>query len=115
MSNEYVSSLKKKYIHQISPLKMVSEVIRELDLIPLKESELNVLESPHFRFLRENYRSAFNIDPSTIEFHFFLLPNNEKSKYYYDLMENKDERIIIVTETDVYFITSNCQLLSLDF
>lgn len=119
MSNEkHISYLKEKYIDRVRPLKTVNEVIdlfkKEMDIIQIKESDLSVLEEPHFKFLKENYRHAFNTDPSTIEFHFFLLQKNEKSKYYYVTMQNEEERIIIVTESKANLILSNCPILSLD-
>ncbi|MEG2993709.1 MAG: hypothetical protein RR847_05505 [Bacilli bacterium] len=39
---------------------------------------------------------------------------NERSKYYYNLMQSEDERIIIVIESTANLIASNCNVLSLD-
>ena len=93
MSNEkYISYLKEQYLDRVRPLKTVNEVIdmlkNEMEIIPINISKLN--------------------------FEFFVLKKNAKSKYYYNLMQNEKERIIIVIELKANFIASNCNELLID-
>lgn len=119
MSNEkHISYLKEQYLDKVRPLKTVKEIIdlfkKEMDIIQIKESDLSVLEEPHFKFLRFNYSNNINTDISKIKFVFFFIQKNERSKYYYNLMQNEVERIIIVIESKANFIASNCNVLLLD-
>lgn len=119
MSNEkYISYLKEQYLDRVRPLKTVNEVIdmlkNEMEIIPIKESDLSEFEEPHFKFMRDNYSKNINNDISKLNFEFFVLKKNAKSKYYYNLMQNEKERIIIVIELKANFIASNCNELLID-
>lgn len=119
MSNEkLISYLKKQYLDKIRPLQTVNEVINifknKMDITQIKESDLSELEEPHFKFLRFNYRNNIDVDITKADFIFFMIQKNERSKQYYDLMQNELERIIIVIEPKSNLIASNCDILSLD-
>ncbi|GAB6109980.1 hypothetical protein [Fusibacter bizertensis] len=107
-----------EYISEVQPFQAIDQLIKkykmDMDIIDIKESDLSEFEKFHFKFLRLNYEYKYNIDPMEVHFQFFLVQKNEKSKQYYDLMENELERIIVVIEQRVNLVMSNCRELSLD-
>ncbi|GAU77928.1 hypothetical protein [Fusibacter sp. 3D3] len=107
-----------EYMSEVRPFQTVDQLIKnyknKMDIIDIKESDLSKFEEFHFKFLRLNYEHKYNIDPMEVHFQFFLVQKNEKSKPYYDLMENELERIIVVIEQRVNLVMSNSRELSLD-
>lgn len=107
-----------EYIHQIRPYQTVKQVIemygRKMDIVRINESELLDDEVFYFRFMRLNYEHSFKKDPMTVNFEFFWVQKNNKSKFYYDFMEKLEHRIIIVIEQSADLVMSNCEALSLD-
>lgn len=113
-----INELSKKYYNEIRPLQSAIQVIDKfnkcMDIYKIKESDLSISEQPHFRFLRSNYENCYKFSGKDYEFIFFVVEKNEKSKKYYDFMENKSERIIVAIEPKTNYVSSSCRMLQFD-
>lgn len=121
--NAYKKYLKHQYFHEIQPLQSVSDVIsafqKKLDII---ETELSESEAIFLKMTSLNYISAHKnnlIKPNLDNLNFvtYEIVRNEKSDYYYNLMRENtfdDERMLVIIESQLNEITSNCQELKVD-
>lgn len=112
------TQLKNLYFDKVRPLigvdVLINDLKTQLDFELISESDLSVSERPYFRFLKSNFLNHYKLDPNNVRFKFYSIDKNEKSVKYYNLMPSNDDRIIIVIEENVNFITSNCSLLSIE-
>jgi len=121
--NTYKTYLKHQYFHEIRPLQSVNDVIsafqKKLDIV---ETELSESEAIFLKMTILNFMNAHNNDlikPNLDNLYFvsYEIVRNEKSDHYYNLMRERtsdDERILVIIESQLNKITSNCQELKVD-
>lgn len=115
--------MKQQYFHEIRPLQSVNAVIsafqKKIDIV---ETELSESEAIFLKMTILNYINAHNndlIEPNLDNLNFvtYEIVRNEKSDHYYNLMRENtidDERILVIIESQLNEITSNCQELKVD-
>ncbi|RDW15788.1 hypothetical protein CWR48_18835 [Oceanobacillus arenosus] len=120
--DEYQAYLKQQYSHKIRPLQSVNDVIsafqKKLDLV---ETELSESEIIFLKMTILNYTHAHKNDPiisnlDNLNFISYEVVKNEKSDYYYNHMKinSGNERILVIIESQLNEITSNCEELKVD-
>ncbi|MFT9495718.1 hypothetical protein [Anaerosolibacter sp.] len=124
--NTYKTYLKNQYLHEIRPLQSVNSVIsafqQKMDIV---ETELSESEAIFLKMTIINYVNAYSSNPiknnldnlDNLNFVSYAIVRNEKSDHYYNAMKkiiSDDERIIIIIESQLNEITSNCEELKVD-
>ncbi|OGO78907.1 MAG: hypothetical protein A2Y23_00165 [Clostridiales bacterium GWB2_37_7] len=121
--NTYKTYLKNQYLHKIRPLQSVNSVISAFQQkIDIVETELSESESIFYKMTIINYVNAHNNNPiknnlDNLNFVSYAIVRNEKSDHYYNAMKkiiSDDERILIIIESQLNEITSNCEELKVD-
>ncbi|TKC19977.1 hypothetical protein [Robertmurraya kyonggiensis] len=110
--------MKQQYSHEIRPLQSVNDVIsafqKKLDIAEteLSESEAIFLKMTILNYINDPIKS--NLD--NLNFISYEVVRNEKSDHYYNHMRitSDNERIIVIIESQLNEITSNCQELKVD-
>ncbi|ESU31057.1 hypothetical protein G3A_18730 [Bacillus sp. 17376] len=121
--NEYKKYLKHQYFHEIRPLQPVNDVIsafqKKLDIVEtgLSESEAIFLKMTILNYINAHNDDLIKPNLDNLNFVSYELVRNEKSAHYYNLMReiiSNDERIIVIIESQLNEITSNCEELKVD-
>lgn len=119
---EYKAYLKQQYSHEIRPLQSVNDVIsafqKKLDIV---ETELSESEAIFLKMTMLNYINVHKNDPiksnlDNLNFISYEVVRNEKSDHYYNHMgiTSDNERILVIIESQLNAITSNCEELKVD-
>jgi hypothetical protein len=118
--NTYKTYLKNQYLHKIRPLQSVNSIIsafqQKMDIV---EAELSEHESIFYKMTIINYVHPLNNNPikNNLNFVSYAIVRNEKSHHYYNAMKkiiSDDPRILIIIESQLNQITSNCEELKVD-
>ena len=121
--NAYKKYLKHQYFHEIRPLQSVNDVIsrfqKKIDIVEteLSESELIFLKMTILNYINAHNNDLIKPNLDNLNFVSYEVVRNEKSDHYYNLMReiiSNDERIIVIIESHLNEITSNCQELKVD-
>lgn len=121
--NAYKTYLKHQYSHEIRPLQLVNDVIsvfqKKLDIVEteLSESEAIFLKMTILNYINANNNDLIKPNLDNLNFITYEVVRNEKSDHYYNLMSENtidDERILVIIESQLNEITSNCQELKVD-
>ncbi len=119
---EYKTYLKQQYSQEIRPLQSVNEVIsafqNKLDIV---ETELSESEAIFLKMTMINHIYVHKNDPITsnldkLNFISYEVVRNKKSDHYYNHMRisSDNERILVIIESRLNEITSNCEELKVD-
>lgn len=121
--NTYKTYLKNQYFYKIRPLHSVNSIISSFQKkIDIVETKLSESEEIFLKMTILNYVNAYKNDPiktnlDNLNFVSYEIVKNEKSNHYYNAMKkiiSDDERIIIIIESQLNEITSNCEELKVD-
>lgn len=115
---EYKAYLKQQYSHEIRPLQSVNDVIfafqKKLDIVgtELSESEAIFLKMTIINYIYVHKNDPITSNLDNLNFISYEVVRNEKSDHYYNHMGN--ERILVIIESQLNEITSNCEELKVD-
>ncbi len=121
--NVYKTYLKHQYFHEIRPLQSVNDVIsafqKKLDIVEteLSESEVIFLKMTSLNYISAHKNDLLNPNLDNLNFVSYEIVRNEKSDHYYNLMRENTfdiERILVIIESQLNEITSNCEELKVD-
>ncbi|WP_284139632.1 MULTISPECIES: hypothetical protein [unclassified Virgibacillus] len=120
--DEYKTYLKQQYSHKIRPLQSVNDVISAFQKkLDIAETELSESEVIFLKITINNYINAHKNDPiksnlDNLNFISYEVVRNEKSEHYYNHMgiTSNNERILVIIESQLDAITSNCEELKVD-
>ncbi|RTR35340.1 hypothetical protein EKG37_05535 [Robertmurraya yapensis] len=120
--DEYKAYLKQQYSHEIRPLQSVNDVISAFQKkLDIAETELSESEAIFLKMTIPNYINAHKNNPiksnlDNLNFISYGVVRNEKSDHYYNHMRisSGNERILVIIESQLNAITSNCEKLKVD-
>ncbi|MEI5909340.1 hypothetical protein WAK64_20080 [Bacillus spongiae] len=117
--DDYNAYLKQQYSHEIRPLQSVNDVISAFQKkLDIAETELSESEAIFLKMTIFNYINAHINDPNLDNLNFisYEVVRNEKSDHYYNHMRirSDNERILVIIESQLNAITSNCEELKVD-
>lgn len=120
--DEYKAYLKQQYSHEIRRLQSVNDVISAFQKkLDIAETELSEFEAIFLKMTILNYINVHKNDPiksnlDNLNFISYEVVRNEKSDHYYNHMRisSGNERILVIIESQLNAIASNCQELQVD-
>ncbi|MEC2158865.1 hypothetical protein [Virgibacillus halodenitrificans] len=120
--DKYKAYLKQQYSQEIRPLQSVNDVISAFQKkLDIAETELSESEDIFLEMTIPNYINAHKNDPiksnlNNLNFISYEVVRNEKSDHYYNHMgiTSDNERILVIAESQLNAITSNCEELKVD-
>lgn len=120
--DEYKAFLKQQYSRQIRPLQSVNDVISAFQKkLDIAETELSESEAIFLKMTILNYINVHKNDPiksnlDNLNFISYEVVRNEKSNHYYNHVgiTFDNERILVIIESQLNAITSNCEELKVD-
>ncbi|MEN2467507.1 hypothetical protein [Ornithinibacillus sp. JPR2-1] len=121
-NGEYKAYLKQQYSNEIRPLQSVNDVISAFQKkLDIAETELSESEAIFLKMTILNYINVHKNDPiksnlDNLNFISYEVVRNEKSEHYYSHMgiTSDNERILVIIESQLNAITSNCEELKVD-